>query len=500
MPHDAPGKPGRYKDGRPFPNSEFRIPTSPMRLTRPLIFVALALAAVLVWLAAWWLRPRVPVDVAEVRRDRIAAYVDERGITRLPQTCLVTTPSAGRVGAIPLVEGTPVKKGQVVARFVPLDVELAVKEAQAAVERLQAAVKESGDTGVEEVARRQTRKFTKSTADTVKAAAERIKSTKARLDYTNTVLARVRKLVIKDAQSQEDLDRAVMDAKQAEADHAQAGFIHAAAVSIQAAADLLPEIVEKYILRKKLGKDVAEKQLAEALVRLDQVNRQQRLGSMKSPIDGVVLHRFRSDEGYYAAGTKLLELGWPDDLEVEADLLSVDVPQVRRGFRAEIYGPAIGPIPARGTVERIEPAGFTKLSSLGVEQQRVKVIVRFDPAERTRLRSERGLSVGYRVRVRILVGRQGSCVDRSPLRATAAPLTAFGNSTWSAAAGPESRTSRWAWSTTISPKSPADSTKVISSRLTPESTLHDGQRVRPAVQPPQTGSTTVSEPLQSDGD
>jgi len=87
---------------------------------------------------------------------------------------------------------------------------------------------------------------------------------------------------------------------------------------------------------------------------------------------------------------------------VEADVLSLDVAAAKVGDPVEIYGPTVGREPARGAVHRIHPAGFTKLSSLGVEQQRVKVIVRFDRDELHRLLSERGLGVGYRVRVRIL--------------------------------------------------------------------------------------------------
>jgi HlyD family secretion protein len=470
-----------------------------MKLTRPLIVVAVALAAVLASLGAWWFWPRVRVDAVAVRRGPIAAYVDERAITRLPQTYLVTTPSAGRVAAVTLVEGTPVKKGQLVAQFVPLDMDLAVKEAEATAERLKAAVKQSGDTSVEEVALRQSREFVKSTADTVKAAAERVKAASARTEYAKTVLARARKLFKKDAQSQEDLDRAVLEMAQADADHAQAGFIHAAMVSIQAATNLMPEMIEKYILRKILGKDVQEKQLTEALVRLDQVKRQRELGAMTSETDGVVLHRFQSDEGYYTAGTKLLEIGNPADLEVEADLLSVDVAQVRPGYRVEVYGPAIGSTPAQGTVHRIYPAGFTKLSSLGVEQQRVKAIIRFDPAELKRLRSERGIGVGYRVRVRIL-----SPARENALIVPRSALFRGPGRVWQLYAVRGGRLRIQDVTLGVINDDFAEVTEGLEEGnlvvLTPESTLSDRQRVTPVLRPPRSETTAASEPLQNDGD
>jgi HlyD family secretion protein len=113
-----------------------------------------------------------------------------------------------------------------------------------------------------------------------------------------------------------------------------------------------------------------------------------------------------TNERFLNAGSPLLEIGRLEDLEVEADILSLDVVSAKKGDRVEIYGPAIGKIPARGTVERIYPAGFTKVSSLGVEQQRVKVLVRFDRADLQRLRAEQALGVGYRVRVRIITAEK----------------------------------------------------------------------------------------------
>src|SRR5262249_44675651 len=97
----------------------------------------------------------------------------------------------------------------------------------------------------------------------------------------------------------------------------------------------------------------------------------------------------------------LLEIGQPDEMEVEAEVLSQDAGRIAVGNPVTVYGPAIGNPDAHGTVRRIDPAGFTKLSSLGVEQQRVKGFVTLPPADRAGLRKDRQLGVGYRVRVRI---------------------------------------------------------------------------------------------------
>ncbi len=132
-----------------------------------------------------------------------------------------------------------------------------------------------------------------------------------------------------------------------------------------------------------------------------EIERNEQLGAMASPIDGVILERAISDERQVATGTVLLSIGRWEDLEIEADVLSQDVVRVKPGQHVEVRGAAVGDHPAQAKVTRIFPAGFTKVSSLGVEQQRVKVIMKFLPEDLSRLRETVGLGVGYRLRVRI---------------------------------------------------------------------------------------------------
>jgi len=141
-------------------------------------------------------------------------------------------------------------------------------------------------------------------------------------------------------------------------------------------------------------------------VNLEQVKRDRGRAELYSPVDGVVLAREISNERHIPAGTDLLKIGRLEDLEVVAEVLSQDVVNVKVGDPVELYGPAIGPEPAKGVVSRIFPAGFTKVSSLGVEQQRVKVIVQLDSEDLQRLLVEQGLGVDYRVRVRIITARK----------------------------------------------------------------------------------------------
>jgi HlyD family secretion protein len=128
--------------------------------------------------------------------------------------------------------------------------------------------------------------------------------------------------------------------------------------------------------------------------------------AITAPVDGVVLARHVESQRVVAPGEPLLELGDPSAIEVVADLLSVDAVRVRPGTRVliEQWG---GDQTLEGRVRRVEPSGFTKISALGVEEQRVNVIVDFgDDAA-----AAGALGDGYRVEIRIVVWEEPSVLQ-----------------------------------------------------------------------------------------
>ena len=358
-----------------------------------------------------------PVETAVVRKDVIREFVDERGKTRLPQTYLITMPYEGRIEPIDLAEGTPVKKDQVVARVVPRDVELTWQAADQAVKRLEASLKENDDVSVEKTGLKQTLSYVESMNRLVEAARARVEAGEARLDLAKRLNDRNEELRAKNAVSQENLEQTRTNQIQARVDHEQDVLVLRALEALQAATALMPTAVTQYIERKMLSHAVIEKQWAEADVNRQQIEKNRDRGEMKSPIDGVVLERDVSDERQLTSGAILLKLGRLEDLEIEADILSQDVVNVKPGNTAEIYGPAIGATLVKATVKTIYPGGFTKVSSLGVEQQRVKVVLHLDPGVASKLRKDRDLGVDYRVRVRIFTAEQSQAlvIPRSAL-------------------------------------------------------------------------------------
>ncbi|MDX1961760.1 MAG: efflux RND transporter periplasmic adaptor subunit [Pirellulales bacterium] len=360
-----------------------------------------------------------PVESAAVRATPIREFVEERGKTRLPRTYSITMPFAGRIESLEqLAEGTAVKKEQIVARVVPRDLELKLAAMTAAKERMDASIQENDDLTVENVSLQQTYEMVRSMETTVDAAKNRLESGKAKYEFAKKNLERVQSLWEKKTKTDEDLDEARLQAIQSNVDYRQDQLVLASLEAMLVATKLMPVALQAYMTRKtEKTSDVLRKQLDEAVVQWREAERDRQRGTMTSPIDGVVLERPIVDEQHIPAGTLLLKLGNLEDLELEMDVLSQDVVRVKPGQRVEIFGPAIGPIPAVGVVTRIYPAGFTKVSSLGVEQQRVKVIVGFAEGELPRLLAQRALGVDYRVRGRIITAEKESAltIPRSAL-------------------------------------------------------------------------------------
>ncbi|HEV3021703.1 MAG TPA: HlyD family efflux transporter periplasmic adaptor subunit, partial [Pirellulales bacterium] len=287
-----------------------------------------------------WLKPGPPVEAARARFDAIREFVDEEGRTRLPKTHLVTMPYAGRIEPIELVEGDHVSAGQVVLRVMPGDLKLDVDEAEAAVKRLQASIVENDDISVESTTLLQSQKYVESMDRTVEAAAERVKSGEAKREFADKMFRRARSLREKNANSEVELNQAEVNRVDADVDFQTDLLVLSALKSMQAATALLPTVVEQYISRKRLKHDVLVEEQAQAEIKLQEAMRDRGRGEMKSPVDGVVLERFETNERQVSAGTVLLSIGQPDELEVEVDVLSQDVVRVKPGQSAEIYGPA----------------------------------------------------------------------------------------------------------------------------------------------------------------
>lgn len=336
------------------------------------------------------------VEVVEPRRGTIRESFKEPARTRLATTYPITMPVDARIGRVSLEPGDPVEKGR---RLVEIDLvpfRQAVAEAEAAVGELRAEITVKEDNRLEKIAAEDARQAVKAAEEALKAADEEVAAEKARADRAAKELARKQKLFDQGVTPEDQLDDVRLLAETALIELRRQQFYRAALKAMVVAVDLYPRAVDQWIAKKDLEKSVVVHKLEQAKARLALAQHRLRLAEVLSPIDGVVLERHELGDRPLTAGAPLLLLGNLDDLEVVADVLTQDALRLQPGSEVTLE-PASSVEPIAGTVKRIEPAGFTKLSSLGVEQQRVNVIVAFAG-------QHDDLGVGYRVQARFFTG------------------------------------------------------------------------------------------------
>ncbi len=322
---------------------------------RPLVLTAVAAggAAALAW--AFWPQP-VPADIAVIGPGTLEVTVDEEGISRIRDVYTVSAPIIGKVLRSPLEVGDKVAANDTVVAVIQptapafLDVR-SRREAEGAVAAARAAV-QLGEAQVAEA--------------------------QSQLDFAENEARRADELARRQIISERAHEQARMQIDTAKARLASA----------QATLE-----VRKRELESAEAALIGPEALQESEAATGNVQ-------VRAPVDGEVLDIVTESEQVVLAGTALVEIGDPTELEIAVDLLSSDAVRVPRDAEARIDGWGGPTLTAR--VRRIESAGFTKVSALGIEEQRVKAVFDLvDPPEKWR-----GLGHEYRVVVHIVVDRQ----------------------------------------------------------------------------------------------
>lgn len=286
----------------------------------------------------WGLLPSpVSADVRTVRRGHLAVRVRDDGVTRIKERHLVRAPLGGRMARVTIHAGDEVVASTtMITTIMPPDPALLDPRAEA-----------------EAVARVETAKaFHELTTKALERA-------KVQLEYTAADLTRARELYPSKVVTHEQLDLAERLWLTASKEVSEAEEqMHVA--------DHLVSVMKAALVRSRPPQE-GDPAIGTADWSL----------AVTAPISGRVLRVLREGEGLVEAGTDLVEVGDPRDLEAVVDLVTEDAVRVKPGDRCEITGWG-GTKPLSGRVRVIEPRGFTKVSPLGVEEQRVNVIVDLD--------------------------------------------------------------------------------------------------------------------------
>ncbi|RDH85199.1 MAG: RND transporter [endosymbiont of Seepiophila jonesi] len=327
-------------------------------------------------------------------RGGISSVFTEPAQTRLARTYRVTMPVDGRIGHVDLLPGDRVEAGQPLAMIDRFPFEQRVEEAQAAVSEMEQQLRINAYDEIEKTLAIEMTATVEATRDALRAADAQVDAEKVRVAWAEKVRERNTQLAKEGSVSQQDLENAVLAAQTAQISLKQEEFIQAALNTLFTAIKLGPKYVEQWLGRKRLEREVSLQQLAQARTRLARAEYQLDLAQLRAPVSGVVLHRYSEGEGSLPAGQLLLEIGNPADLEVVSDVLTRDAMRLSVGTSV---GLTAGDMRLQGIVKRIEPAGFTKRSSLGVEQQRVNVVVALSEHPDK-------IGVGYRLQARFHTG------------------------------------------------------------------------------------------------
>ena len=325
--------------------------------------IALTVAAVFAAaLGAWALRPQpVVVETARATRGTFEQGVSDDGKTRVRERYTVSSPLAGRIERIPLKAGDAVKAGQAVAVLRP-----------------------SAPAFLDE--------------RTARELAARVGTAEAQQARSRAEVARI--------SAQRDQARADLERQ---ARLARDGYVSATA---REQAELALRTAERTLEAAKFAEDAAghdAEQARAALVRYRAESGARAPSAaaweVKSPASGRVLKVVQESEGAVALGAPLLEIADSRSLEAIVDVLSQESVGIRPGMPARIdVGQGVPPL--AGVVRLIEPAAFTKISALGVEEQRVNVVLDFaEPLDRVQT-----IGDGFRVEATIVTHRVGDAV------------------------------------------------------------------------------------------
>jgi len=293
------------------------------RTTTIILFVA-ALLALLVW--GFWPAPLL-VESGMAKRAPLRVTVEEEGQTRVKDRYVISAPVAGYLQRIVLEVGDAVTQGQPLARMEPLRPEVLDPRSRARAEAQVAAAQAS-----------------------IKRAEQQESAARAAATYARNDYARKQQLEEKNLVSREVVEQAATHSREAAAELRSAGFaVEVARHELEAAKTALQFSITNN------GEAAPE------------------TVSIKAPINSRVLQIHHKSEGVLVTGEPLLEIGDPAALEIAVDVLSADAVRIRPGTRVQLlrWG---GPQALDAVVRTVEPTGFTHISALGVEEQRVWVI------------------------------------------------------------------------------------------------------------------------------
>jgi len=381
------------------------MPQLPKYFARYLLYALLGLTAVTLLTVLFRPSP-LSVEVGTVERGALQVTVDEEGRTRMRDRFTISAPIAGRLNRIDLDPGDPVQQGERVAQIDPLPSDTQVQAAQARLQELRAQRAGVETQRPKQAALEQAQARIRTAQANQRQAEARVAQAEAALQQAQRDRQRAQELAAEGAIPQQERETAELtETTRARALETARREVDALRADVTAAQQALTQLQQEqsdpdYLLR------VYDAQIAAAQADLANLADEAARTDMRSPVTGQVLRVLQESARFVEAGTPVLEVGNTRRLEVVIDVLSSDAVRIQPGnpVLIEQWG---GDTTLEATVRQVEPSAFTKVSALGVEEQRVNVIADF-------VDQPRQLGDGFRVDARIVTW-EGSSVLQVPI-------------------------------------------------------------------------------------
>ena len=320
----------------------------PLRQHPIIALIAVMVIGLLVW--GFWPQP-VPVEAIAAARRPLTVTIEEEGRTRVIDRYVISAPVDGVACRVQLDVGDPVEQGQVLLSITPLESQVLDPRSRAQAEAKVAAAK-----------------------STLRAAEQQVRAAAAAEQLAAAELKRKRPLMDKELIARDVYDKAVTEVK--------------TTIAARRSAEFTVKVAKHELRSARMVLDYAANSTQDPTERLP----------IRSPITGRILKVPHECEGPVRTGEPLLEVGDSSVLEIEVDVLSPDAVKIKPGMNV-LFDRWGGEQPLEGIVRIVEPVGFTKISALGVEEQRVLIISDFtSPVEQWQR-----LGDGYRVEARFIL-------------------------------------------------------------------------------------------------
>ena len=346
----------------------------------------------------------IAVDVGEVSQGLLQVTVDAEGKTRVQDRYVVAAPVTGRLQRINLEAGDTVNAGAIIAQIDPLPLDTQVRAAQARLQALQAELigVDTQRPKPEELSQAEAR--LQAAAAAQQAAAAEVAQTRAALEQARRDRDRAQNLEADGAISRQAREAAELEeTRLTQALTSAQQELERAIANVASAQEALPLLQAEqrdpdYLI------DAYQAQIAGVEAELANLADEARRTTIAAPVTGNVLRVPEASARFVQAGDPLIELGDAAELELVIDVLSADAVRIQPGdvIWVEQWG---GTETLKATVSDIEPAAFTEVSALGVEEQRVNVIGTLDDANIA------ALGDGYRIEARIVVWDDNDAVQ-----------------------------------------------------------------------------------------